>query len=257
MKKMRNKKGFTLVELLVVIGIIVVLSGATIVGVVSWVNNAKNTKEKVLNSNGENFENDARLAVETFAGKAPEYVKEKETLNPITNTPAPGPVTETPTPGPVTQTPGTVTDTPKPGPVTQTPGTVTETPKPGTVTQKPGPVTQTPGTVTETPKPQSGRVGSETGTTPADGAGVSGGIYGLKFSLPCECKELTIWIDSDRISQLSCHSGNCNVSKSGHYYTIKMTGNHTVSSSGFGVSGNGDIGNFDTSKIIIVSYVPA
>jgi prepilin-type N-terminal cleavage/methylation domain-containing protein len=228
MKKMRNKKGFTLVELLVVIGIIVVLSGATIVGVVSWVNNANNTKNKVLNDNGENFENDARLAVETFAGKAPEYVKEKETVNPITNTP--GPVTETPTPGPVTQTPGTVTETPKPG-------TVTETPTPGAVTQTPGPVTQTPDPVTEKPKQNdpsygsSGRPSNGNTTFASDdksaASGTSVGIsqvgdrYNncqLKVTVPSNCTSFVIYIPGATTETFSGYNSNSVTNLGKGYY---------------------------------------
>ena len=74
MKKMRNKKGFTLAEVLIVVAIIVILAGATAVGVVSWLNNAKNAQNNVLSNNGDNFENEARLAVETANGTAPVWI---------------------------------------------------------------------------------------------------------------------------------------------------------------------------------------
>ena len=86
MKKMRNKKGFTLAEVLIVVAIIVILAGATAVGVVSWLNNAKNAQNNVLSNNGDNFENEARLAVETANGTAPAWVGESATVNPVTTT---------------------------------------------------------------------------------------------------------------------------------------------------------------------------
>ncbi len=86
MKKMRNKKGFSLAEMMIVIAIIVILAGATAVGVVSWLNNAKNAQNNVLSNNGDNFENAARLAVETAKGEVPEGIGESVTVNPVVTT---------------------------------------------------------------------------------------------------------------------------------------------------------------------------
>ena len=44
--KMKNKKGFTLSELLMVIAIIVILSGATMIGVVSTINKTRENAAK-------------------------------------------------------------------------------------------------------------------------------------------------------------------------------------------------------------------
>ena len=55
-KMLKNKKGFSLAELMIVIAIIVILSGATAVGVVSWVNKAQKTRENVELKNCDNFE---------------------------------------------------------------------------------------------------------------------------------------------------------------------------------------------------------
>lgn len=132
MKKMWNKKGFSLAEVMIVIAIIVILSGATAVGVVSWLNNAKNAQNNVLTNNGDNFENEARLAVESAKGEVPEGIGESVTVNPVTNTPAP--VTNTPKPDdPGTNTPKPNQDTP--APVTNTPAPVTNTPAPTTKPQ--------------------------------------------------------------------------------------------------------------------------
>ena len=38
---MKNRKGFSLAEVLIVVAIIAILAGATIIGVASWVNNAR------------------------------------------------------------------------------------------------------------------------------------------------------------------------------------------------------------------------
>ena len=124
-----NKKGFTLAETLMVVGIIVILSGATVIGVVSWINSAKNTAAKLEQENGDNFENDARKAVESVKGTAPSHVINQTNMN----TPAP---TAKPTDKPE--------DTPRP---TTKPNDPTPTTKPAdpTPTTKPDDPTPTNG----------------------------------------------------------------------------------------------------------------
>lgn len=77
---MKNKKGFTLAEILLVIAIIAILSGATLVGVSSLVNNSKTAGSKVK-YNAENFELEAASKLKEVGGKVPSNAVETETLN--------------------------------------------------------------------------------------------------------------------------------------------------------------------------------
>lgn len=77
---MKNKKGFTLAEILLVVAIIAILSGVTLVGVSSLVNNSKATADKVKN-NAENFELAAASQIKSAGGKVASNPVETETLN--------------------------------------------------------------------------------------------------------------------------------------------------------------------------------
>jgi len=65
---------------MIVIAVIVILSGATAIGVVSWLNNAKDTAADLEARNGENFENEARETVKNIAGSEPGWNQPTETL---------------------------------------------------------------------------------------------------------------------------------------------------------------------------------
>lgn len=121
-----NKKGFTLSEMLMVIAIIVILSGATAIGVVSWLNNAKNTAARLEQNNGDNFEKAARGEVESVRGTAGSHVVQQTNLN----TPAP---TAAPTSKPTDKPTSKPTDRPtdKPTDKPTTPPTATPTPAGG------------------------------------------------------------------------------------------------------------------------------
>ena len=64
---LKNRKGFTLTEILLVVAIVVILSGATVIGVASWVNSAQATASKAKNDSA-NFEADAVLEVNKKKG---------------------------------------------------------------------------------------------------------------------------------------------------------------------------------------------
>lgn len=85
---MKNKKGFTLAEILLVVAIIAILSGATLVGVSSLVNNSKATASKVQND-AQNFELAAASKVKGAAGNVPSNPVETETLNTKPSNPTP------------------------------------------------------------------------------------------------------------------------------------------------------------------------
>ena len=97
--KMINKKGFTLSELLMVIAIIVILSGATMIGVVSTINKTRENAAKLEENNGDNFESEAMVAVESAKGTAPSHVVNQEKV-------------DTPTPAETTKAPAETTKAP-------------------------------------------------------------------------------------------------------------------------------------------------
>ncbi|MDO4876376.1 MAG: type II secretion system protein [Oscillospiraceae bacterium] len=115
---MINKKGFTLSELLMVIAIIVILSGATMIGVVSTINKTRENAAKLEENNGDNFESEAMVAVESAKGTVPSHVVNQEKVDTPEPTKAPDP-TKAPTTAPST--------TPDPTPVPTTPPETTKT----------------------------------------------------------------------------------------------------------------------------------
>ncbi|MBE7070218.1 MAG: prepilin-type N-terminal cleavage/methylation domain-containing protein [Ruminococcaceae bacterium] len=77
---MKNKKGFTLAEVMIVVAIIVILSGATTIGIVSMLRNAQNTAANLEAENGDNFEASAREKVNKIGGTAGSMQQQTETL---------------------------------------------------------------------------------------------------------------------------------------------------------------------------------
>lgn len=122
--KMINKKGFTLSELLMVIAIIVILSGATMIGVVSTINKTRENAAKLEENNGDNFESEAMVAVESAKGTAPSHVVNQEKV-------------DTPTPAETTKAPAETTKAPAettkaPAETTKAPAETTKAPSGGT-----------------------------------------------------------------------------------------------------------------------------
>lgn len=67
MKKMRNgRRGFTLLEIVIVVAIIVILSTGAFLGVAATVNRASDAQEQLAINNGENFEVYARNQVNSY-----------------------------------------------------------------------------------------------------------------------------------------------------------------------------------------------
>ena len=118
--KMINKKGFTLSELLMVIAIIVILSGATMIGVVSTINKTRENAAKLEENNGDNFESEAMMAVESAKGTAPSHVVNQEKV-------------DTPTPAETTKAPAETTKAP--AETTKAPAETTKAPVETTKTQ--------------------------------------------------------------------------------------------------------------------------
>ncbi len=78
---LKNRKGFTLAEILLVVAIIVILSGATVIGVASWVNQSQTTAHAV-ESKSAAFEADAVDKVLKAKGNVGSDPHETETLKP-------------------------------------------------------------------------------------------------------------------------------------------------------------------------------
>lgn len=75
MTKFRNsKRGFTLTEIMIVVGIIVLISAAAFVGVALTLNNAKDTSARLqAEHDRDNFELEARTAIENLTKNAADF----------------------------------------------------------------------------------------------------------------------------------------------------------------------------------------
>jgi prepilin-type N-terminal cleavage/methylation domain-containing protein len=74
MKKMRNgKRGFTLLEIITVVAIIVIIAGAAVVGVTVTLQRASATKAYLEANNGRNFESEARNTVKNLTVNAVDW----------------------------------------------------------------------------------------------------------------------------------------------------------------------------------------
>ena len=247
MKKMRvSKRGFTLTEIIVVVAIIVIVASAAFVGVAVTLENAKNKRDRLNETHGrddtgkELFEAEAWVEIDKWTRDAAQFF-DIHYYTPSDG--SSGSVTPTPvdTTGGGSGSGSTVTDTPTPVPTnTNTP---TPTPTPVEEASTPTPVTV-------------GRVGSKTGTTVAEGSSVSGGMYGLTMSFTVPIKEMTVYIPYDLVNQLNSNNGYA-VTRNGHYYTVTIPDGTNSTSFGFSTSGNGNMGDLDASKVIVVSYLPA
>lgn len=124
---LKNRKGFTLAEILLVVAIIAILSGATVIGVASWVNSSKQTAEQ-LTHNAADFEPGAYASVKAKKGTLPSYVEETETLNTgeTEGTKKPEPSKEDPKPEPSKDDPKPADPTKNDPPQTTAPETTAE-----------------------------------------------------------------------------------------------------------------------------------
>ena len=77
---LKNKKGFSLAEILLVVAIVVILSGATMIGIASMVNRSQAAASRAV-ANNANFEADAVLKVNKKKGMVNNEPFETETLN--------------------------------------------------------------------------------------------------------------------------------------------------------------------------------
>jgi prepilin-type N-terminal cleavage/methylation domain-containing protein len=246
-----SKKGFTLTEVLIVTAIIVILSGAAIAGIAVTVSNAKERGEKIQASQGVNWESEAVLKVKkTKIELGNEQFYEESADTPTPTGAATDKLESTPTSTPASTPKPTTTPASTPKPTT----TPASTPKPTTTPASTPKPTNTPASTPKpTTTPASGTVGSKTGTTAVTGTSVSGdSINSMSVSLPTEVKEFTVYFPTGSVDGMSCYGGNCSVTVSGKYATVKII-NGTTSGNGFGIWG--DVNNINVSDIKVVSYV--
>lgn len=265
MKKMMNKKGFTLVEMVLVVGIITILSSVVIVGITTSTNDYR---DRILRSAQDHqaFMNDDGVRIDMFEQGAQFEIRaaipNREELVEAANSrpsahvnnvdshyviPSAEPVT--PTPAPVTPTPSSATPTPRPSAPTTTTTTTTTTTAATTTAQPQETTTQAAANV----------VTSSDNNTNAPGASVrTDGYWGgtnanMSFSLPQNASEFTFYVPGNPTG-LSCWTGNCNVTVNGNYVTVTMNPGYSTSGSGFGINCSG---SFDPSQIRLISYTPA
>ncbi len=110
---MKNNKGFTLIEMLVVVGIIVILTGAVAISIVQNVQKSRDIKTKVELHYTDGYNN---AKAQVMALKSAGYGGSGGATATPTPSPTPGGTTTAPTPTPTTATTATPTPTSTPTP---------------------------------------------------------------------------------------------------------------------------------------------
>ena len=232
-----NKKGFTLSELLMVLAIIVILSGATAIGIVSSINKAKENAAKLEQNNGNNFESEAMEAVLTAKGTVGSDVVNQTSL-------------DTPTPAETTKTPAETTK--KPAETTRTPAETTKAP--AETTSTPVETTKAP---EETTKPASSTTANFGTATNGFTGYYNNGNPGLMSLTASGSNGITIQItdgyDNNNPSNDTCTATIVKKSD-GNYYLTVNSGNGWVAwlvASGYNYSADyklssSDISNFQS-----------
>lgn len=92
MKKMRNnRRGFTLVEIIIVVGIVVILSSAAFLGVAVTIDRANNAQNKLRREGAANFEHDAWIKVNSINLGAADFYELQTHTPEATQAPTPTP----------------------------------------------------------------------------------------------------------------------------------------------------------------------
>lgn len=92
MKKMRNnRRGFTLVEIIIVVGIVVILSSAAFLGVAVTIDRANNAQNKLREEGAANFEHDAWIKVNSINLGAADFYELQTHTPEATQAPTPTP----------------------------------------------------------------------------------------------------------------------------------------------------------------------
>lgn len=263
----KTKKGFTLMEIVTVVAIIVIVSSAAFVGVAVTVQRAKDSKKLLDDNKGDNFELVARASVREITANAgdavdPDYYTPDDENNGEPVEPGDDNSTLDENGGDGGTGDGGDLDGGSGGSGGgggsgdgETGGGVSST---STPTPSPSPSPSPTPTATPTPIPSGGgRVGSTTGTTAVPGSSCSGNAYNASFDIGADATEFTFYVPFDGITGLGCYTGNCTVTGSGHYYTVKMDPGYSARANNFGLQGNGNLNGLDMTQVKIVSYVPA
>lgn len=254
----KSRRGFTLLEIVIVVAIIVIVAGAAFLGVTVTLKRANNARNQLIKNKGDNFEVNARNEIEHLKADpnftpiqeyTPEGENDEVNNQPGNkNSPTPTPTnTPTPTPKPTNTNTNTPTPTPK---STNTP---TPTPKP---TNTPTPV-PTEVQDTDNPTPSYGNTGRPTtGTTTyasndtsaATGTSVNikqkGDQYNnciLNVSVPSDVVSFVVYIPGATNEKFSGYNSNQVTSLGNGYYRItnpnKVTSQEFYSSSFKGSTG--------------------
>ncbi len=273
----RNKSGFTLIEMVLVVGVITILSGVAIAGIATSTNSYRESilrnaqqHDVVMNDDGvrvDLWEHDAQLEVRRAIPNSSEleeaWSRQSQSsgnashINSYYNVPTPtnnnGGGATTPTPVPTTEPTTAATTTTTTTTTQATTTTTTQATEATTTTTTQQPV------VPEPAAPAAGTVSSNSNTENAPGAGVSvSGYWGgtnanMSFSLSQNAREFTFYVP-DGVNQLSCWTGNCSVTCNGNYITVTMNQGCSTSGSGFGINATHA---FDPNEVRLISYVPA
>ena len=253
MRHTTNKRGFTLTELMLVIAIIVILAGAVTAGIAIDLNRYKDHLASLTTDEGESaWELSARSEVAGIFGaaasdnaiaKASQSAAAESSIAAAAAASASAAAVKA-SDDAVAASAAAVSD-----------AAVSASAAAATTA---GSTTAAAATTQSAGGGGGGRVGSTTGTTAVPGSSCGGGwsnCWNCSFNIGAEAKEFTIYVPYDGVTGLSCNTGNCTVTGSGHYWTVTMTYG-TANSNSFGLSGNVS-GSWDMSQVKIVSYVPA
>ena len=247
---LKNRKGFTLAEILLVVAIVVILSGATVIGVASWVNQSKATAQQ-LTAKSADFEASAVKDVNEKKGTLGTNAVETESLETGS--------TETNNNGNNggNGNNGNNSDSGNGNAIGGNGGNGGS----GETTAASESSEETESKAAETTKAQEGTVTAANTSSNADGASVSvsgywnGSNANMSFTIDKQVKEFTFWVPDEVVGgTISSNTGNCKYTYNGNFFTVTMTYGST-SGSGFSINApNGH--TFDPSKIVLYSYVP-
>ena len=267
---MKNKRGYTLIEMMLVVGIIGIVSGVTIVGIAS---SAQNYKDKVLAEaqNHQAYMDDDGIRVDMFERSVQFEIQavipsREELVEAANNRPASHVpnvdssyvIPATPTPAPASTTPAPATPTPRP--VTPTPVPATPTPVPATPTPVPAnsdPVMSAEGSSTSFSSssgtywnPNAGQWGAQVPCTTTTGS--------VSFDVPVS--SFTISVTGD-IRNDACNGLDWRYSITNNHdgtYTITYRANDRYNPAVNSISGlSFEVDGSTPATITVISYTPA
>ena len=277
MKKTMNKKGFTLIEMVLVVGVITILSSVALVGITVTTNDYR---DKILRSAQEHqaymdddgirvdlFEQSAQFEIQAVIPSREELVEaaNNRPASHVPNVDSNYVIPATPTPAPASTTPTPATPTPRP--VTPTPVPATPTPAPAT----PTPVPATPTPVPANSDPVMSAEGSSTSFSSSSGTywNPNAGQWGaqvpcttttgsVSFDVPVS--SFTISVTGD-IRNDACNGLDWRYSITNNHdgtYTITYRANDRYNPAVNSISGlSFEVDGSTPATITVISYTPA